>query len=108
MRSRTHLRQRHLDAALLADHAAVLQALVLAAQALVILDWTENLGAEEAVTLGLERAVVDRLGLLHFAVRPRADLLGRSEPDLDRVEFLFLRYLLKEIQQCFHVLLLNT
>ena len=99
-----HLGQRHFDAALLADHAAVLQALVLAAQALVILDRPENLGAEEAVALRLERAVVDRLRLLHFAVRPRADLLGRSEPDLDRVEFFFLRYLLEQIEQCFHVL----
>ena len=33
-----HLGLRHFDAALLADHAAVLQALVLAAQALVVLD----------------------------------------------------------------------
>src|SRR4029079_18441063 len=98
----TNFRERHFHAALLADHAAVLEALVFTAQALVILHWTENLRAEEAVTLGLERAVVDRLGLLHFAVRPRADLLGRSEPDLDRVEFLFLRYLLEKIQQCFH------
>ena len=98
-----HLGERHLDAALLADHAAVLEALVLAAQALVILDRTEDLGAEEAVTLGLERAVVDRLRLLHLAVRPRADLLGRSEPDRDRVEFFFLRYLLEQIEQCFHL-----
>ena len=86
-----HLGQRHFDAALLADHAAVLQALVLAAQALVVLDRPEDLGAEQAVALRLERAVVDGLRLLHFAVGPRADLLGRREPDLDRVELLFLR-----------------
>src|SRR4029453_9216953 len=83
----------HFDAALLADHAAVLQALVLAAQALIVLDRPEDLRAEETVALGLERAVVDRLRLFHFAVRPRADLLGRGEPDADRVEFFFLRYL---------------
>src|SRR5207302_319735 len=84
------LGKRHFDAALLADHAAVLEALVLAAKALVILDRPENLGAEEAVALRLERAVVDGLRLLYLAVGPRADLLGRCEPDLDRVELLVL------------------
>src|SRR5262249_15786560 len=54
-------RKRHLDAALLADDALVLHALVLAAQALIVLDRTEDARAEQAVTLGLERAVVDRL-----------------------------------------------
>ena len=97
-----HLGQRHFDAALLADDAAVLQALVLAAQALVVLDRPEDLGAEETVALRLERAVVDRLRLLHFAVRPRADLLRRREADLDRVELFFLRDLLEQIEQCFH------
>src|SRR5690606_19158474 len=38
-----HLRLRHLDAALLADDAAMLEALVLAAQALVILHRAEDL-----------------------------------------------------------------
>ena len=101
----TDLGERDLDAALLADHAAVLQALVLAAQALVVLDRPEDLGAEQAVPLRLEGAVVDRLGLLHFAVGPRADLFRRGDPDLDRVELLFLRDLLEQIEQCFHVLL---
>ncbi len=99
------LGERHLDAALLADHPAVLQALVLAAQALVVLDRPEDLGAEQAVPLRLEGAVVDRLGLLHLAVGPGADLFGRRDPDLDRVELLFLRHLLEQIEQCFHVLL---
>jgi hypothetical protein len=93
-----HLRQRHLDAALLADHAAVLEALVLAAQALVVLDRPEDLGAEQTVPLRLEGAVVDGLRLLHLAVGPRADLLGRGEPDLDRVEFLVLLDLLEELE----------
>jgi len=85
------LGQRNLDATLFADHPAMLQALVLAAEALVILDRPEDLGAEQPVTLGFERAVVDRFRLLHLAVRPRADLLGRGQARLDRVEFLFLR-----------------
>ena len=97
-----HLGERHLDAALLADHAAVLEPLVLAAQALVVLDRPEDLGAEEPVALRLEGPVVDRLRLLHLAVRPRPDLLRGSESDLDRVELFFLRDLLEQIEQCFH------
>ncbi len=102
----TDLGLGHFDAALLADHAAVLEALVLAAQALVVLDRAEDLGAEQAVTLGLERAVVDGLRLLHFAERPRADLLGRGQPDLDRIEMLIGRELLEQVQQTFHGALL--
>src|SRR6202011_75463 len=58
-----HARERHLDAALLADDALVLHALVLAAQALVVLDRAEDARAEQAVAFRLERAVVDRLRL---------------------------------------------
>src|SRR2546430_11236117 len=97
-----HFRQGDLDPALLADHAAVLQALVLAAQALVVFDRPEDLGAEQAVALGLEGPVVDGLRLLDFAVGPRTDLLGRSEPDLDRVELLVLLDLLEELKKSFH------
>src|SRR6185312_15975868 len=89
-------------AALLADDAAMLHALVLAAQALVVLDRTEDRRAEETVTLGLERAVVDRLGLLHLAERPRTDQVRRSERDLDRVEVERLALLVEEIEQVFH------
>ncbi len=76
----------HLDAALLADHPAVLHPLVLAAVALVVLDRTEDLGAEEAVSFGLERPVVDRLRLLDLAEGPLPDALRRCERDADRVE----------------------
>ncbi len=53
-----HLGLDDLDAALLADDPAVLHALVLAAVALVVLHRPEDLRAEEAVPLRLERAVV--------------------------------------------------
>jgi hypothetical protein len=85
----THLGQRHFDAALLADHATVLEALVLAAQALVVLDRAEDLGAEQAIALRLEGAVVDGFRLLDFAVGPGTDLVGRGETDGNRVEFFF-------------------
>src|SRR5690606_5623592 len=74
---------RDFDAALLADDATMLQALVLAAQALVVFDRPEDFRAEQTVALGLERAIVDGLGLADFTVRPRADFLGRGDADLD-------------------------
>src|ERR671938_741664 len=83
-----HLREGHLDAALLADDAAILHALVLAAQALIVLDRAEDARAEEAVPLRLERAVVDRLRLLDLAVGPGADALGARDRDADLIEAL--------------------
>jgi hypothetical protein len=93
-----HLGLGHLDAALLADDAAVLQALVFAAQALVVLHRPEDLGAEQTVPLRLEGAVVDGFRLLYFAVRPGADHVGRREPDLDRVEVLDRHLLLEQLE----------
>ena len=81
-----HLGARDLDAAALADDALVADALVLAAVALPVLGRTEDALAEEAVLLGLERAVVDRLRLRDLAGAPAADLLGGREADLDGVE----------------------
>src|SRR6476660_5914830 len=81
-----YARQRHLNRALLADDALVFHALVLAAQALVILDRPENAGAEQAVSLRLEGPVVDRLRLFNFAVGPRQNLLGARDRYPDLVE----------------------
>ena len=89
---------RDLDAALLADDAAVLQALVLAAQALVVLDGPEDLGAEKAVALRLEGAVVDGLRLLDFAERPGPNFLGGSQLDLDGIEVLIRSELAEQIK----------
>src|SRR4051812_20363954 len=75
----THLGLNHFDAALLAHDAAVLHALVLAADALVVLHRAKDLGAEQAVTFRLERAVIDGLRLLYFTVRPLPDLLRAGE-----------------------------
>src|SRR3979411_354774 len=79
-------RQRHFDRALLADDALVLHALVLPAQALVILDWPEDARAEQAVALGLEGAIVDGLRLLDLAVRPGKNLLRARDGNPDLVE----------------------
>src|SRR5207244_8897705 len=81
----THLRARHLDAAALADDALEAHALVLAAVTLPVLRRTEDLLAEEPVLLRLERAVVDRLRLLHLAVGPRENVARGREVDREPV-----------------------
>jgi hypothetical protein len=81
-----HLGTGHLDAAALADDALEANALVLAAVALPVASRSEDLLAEQAVLLRLERAVVDGLGLLDLTVRPRADVVRRGEADSQFVE----------------------
>src|SRR5438874_915762 len=83
-----NLGESYFDAAFLADDAAVLHALVLAAQAFVILDWSKDAGAEQPVALGLEGAVVDRLGFFDLAIGPRADALRAGDRDPDLIEAL--------------------
>src|SRR5581483_2131164 len=94
-----HPGPRHLDAALVTDHARELHPLVLAAGALVVLGRAEDAGAEEAVPLRLERPVVDGLRLLHLAVRPVANLLRRRELDTDRPEAERLRVTVQDAPQ---------
>ena len=96
-----------LDAALLADDALVLHALVLAAQALVVLDRAEDLGAEQPVALRLEGPVVDRLGLPDLAIRPLANLVGARDGDPDLVELLAGCGLAEEVHQVVHRTLLS-
>ncbi len=97
-----HLRKRDFNAALFADDALVLHALVFAAQAFVILDRSKDTRAEQAVTLGLERTVVDGFGLLDLAVGPRADLLGARDRDADLVEGLSAGDLAKDLGKFVH------
>ena len=82
----THLGASDLDAAALADDALEADALVLAAVALPVPGGTEDLLAEQAVLLRLERAVVDGLGLLDLAVRPLADVVRGGQTDAQLVE----------------------
>src|SRR5512135_3005509 len=91
-----YFRLYDLDAALVANNAPVLHALVLAAIALPVLGRAEYLGAEQSVPLRLERAVVYGLRLLDLAVRPGPYLLRRRDPDLNRVErYRFSRFIEK-------------
>ena len=47
---------------------------------------SEDLLSEEAVLLGLERAVVDGLGLLDLAVRPTTDVVSGGQADAKLIE----------------------
>ena len=66
----THFSLGHFNAALLTDHTAVFQALVLTAQALIIFYRPKDTGAEKAVTLRFERTVVNGFRLFNFTERP--------------------------------------
>ena len=72
----TNLGQRHFNAALFTDNAAMFQTLVLAAQALVILDRAENFGTEQTIAFRLEGTVVNSFRLFNFAIGPGTDFLG--------------------------------
>src|SRR4029079_18657730 len=95
-----HLRARDLDATPLADDALEAHALVLAAVALPVLRRTEDLLAEESVLLGLERAVVDGLRLLHFAVRPREDVARGCEIDREPRALVDVKCIRHELDPC--------
>ena len=69
------------DTTLVTDNALVLDALVLAAEAFPVLFGTKDAFAEKAIALGAIGAVVDGLGLLNFAVRPRTDVFGGCQRD---------------------------
>ena len=71
-----YFRQRDFHAAFIADHSAMLHALILAAQTLPVGDRTEDAGAKQPVPLRLEGAVVDGFRFCDFTMRPAPDLLG--------------------------------
>ena len=81
-----HLGAGHLDAAALADDALEAHALVLAAVALPVASRSEDLLAEQAVLLRLQRAVVDGLRLLDLAEGPIPDVLGGGQADPEFIE----------------------
>jgi len=99
-----HLGLDHLDAALFADDAAMAHALVFAAVTFVVLGRTEDFRAEQPIAFRLEGPVVDGLGLLDLAMRPRPDHLGRRDRNSDRVERERILGLLKNAEEIFHPL----
>ena len=93
----TDFRQRHFGTAFFADDAAVFHALVFTTQAFVILDRTENGGAEQAVALRLEGTIVDGFRFFDFTERPRADQVRRSQTNLDTVKIQRLTLLVEQV-----------
>ena len=83
----TNLGKRDFHAALLTDHSAVLEALVFAAQALIVFGRTKDLGAEQAIAFRLESTVVNGFRFFDFAIRPGSNHLGRGEANTKRIEF---------------------
>ena len=76
------------DSAVFAGDASILEALVLAAGALVVLDRAKDAFAEETALFGLEGAVVDGLGALDFSLTPLADDFRGSNADGDAIGIL--------------------
>ena len=74
-----HLGRGDLHATALAHNTLKADALVLAAGALPVLYRTKDLLAEQAILLGLKRAVVDGLRLFDLTMAPTADGVGGSE-----------------------------
>ena len=68
-----HLRLSDLNSALVAYHALVPYALVLAAVTFPVLTRAENPLTEKTVSLGFQRPVVNCLGFLYLASAPYAD-----------------------------------
>ena len=80
------LRERDFHATLVADYAAMLHALVFAAEALPISYRAKDAGAEQSVPLRLEGAIVNGLRLGDFAVRPAPDFFRRRQANADGIE----------------------
>ena len=74
------------DSATIADHILILDAFVFSARALVVTNGPEDFLAEQTARLGFKRAIVNRLGILHLALGPFTDGLGRSDGDGHAVE----------------------
>src|SRR5690606_23140935 len=102
----TDARESDFDTALLADDALVLHPLVLAAQALIVLDRAEDAGAEKPVPLRLEGAVVDRLRLFDLAIGPGQDLVRAGDGNTDLIKDL--RRRLRRIEDIRDLLIHST
>ena len=82
----SHFAARDFHTAPFANDALVLDLLISAAGAFPVLDWAEDALAEQAISLRLERAVVDSLRLLDFTMRPTHDVFTARDSDSDLVE----------------------
>src|SRR5262249_52814332 len=66
------------------DHSLVFHAAVFAAGTFPIFLRTEDALAEEAILFRTVGAIVDRLGLFHFAERPATNIMRARQADANR------------------------
>ena len=83
-----HAGERHLDAAAVADDAAVFDALVFAARAFPVLDRAENAFAEQAAFFRLERAVIDGFGVFDLPLGPGTNGFRRRDGNRDVIHLI--------------------
>src|SRR5262249_31012840 len=76
-----YFRLCHFNAALIADHASMLHALVFAAETFPVGHRTEHFDAEKPIAFRLKGTVIDGLRLGDFAMRPRKYLFRRGKTD---------------------------
>ncbi|MPN06672.1 hypothetical protein SDC9_153928 [bioreactor metagenome] len=81
-----HLGLGDFDAAAIADDPLVLHTFVFTAVALPVAGRPEDAFAEETAFFGLETPIVDGLGILDLAERPRTDHFRRRHIDRNRTE----------------------
>jgi hypothetical protein len=98
----TDLRLCNFNATLFANNATMLQALVLATQALVVFDRAKNLGTEQTVAFWFESTVVNRFRLFDFAEGPRPNHVRRRQTDTNRIEVINRVLILEKLKQIFH------
>src|SRR5262245_1846623 len=85
-----YARERHFHAAFFTHHTTMLQSLVFSTQAFVILDRTKYFRAEKTVSFRLESTIINGFRLFHFAKRPGANHVRRSEANTNEIKFLWL------------------
>lgn len=96
-----------LNTAFFADHAAVFHPFIFAAITLVILNRSEDLGAEQAITLRFEGAVIYGLRFFHLAMGPFQNFLRRGQRNFYLVKLNRSLWFCKEVKQFFHEITLS-
>ena len=96
-----HSAQGDLDAAAVADHAFVFDALVLAAGTLPVPGGTKNTLAKQTALFRFEGPVIDGFWVLDFTGAPGANALWRSDANGHGVKVLAFRSLSEDFFQAF-------
>ena len=85
----------YLYTATLADNTLVTNTFVLTAMALIVLNWTEDVLAEQTITLRLVGTIVDGLWFENLSRAKAHNLIWRCESNRDAGETVFLIILFK-------------